>query len=526
MTVLHTRAAAATPAPPGAPPRASRLLTVAVGAALLAAVVLRFWTTSDLWLDEALTVNLARAPLAELPQLLRHDGAPPLFYLLLHLWTGAFGDGDVAARSLSGVCAAASLPMMWRVGFHIAGRRAAWVATLLLAASPFAVRFATEARMYSLVVLLVLAGFLALRACWARPTPLRFVGVAVCTGLLALTHYWAFFLLLTVAVGLGLLARAPERRRSALLSLSALGAGGIVFLPWLPAFVFQMQHTGTPWAKPANFAAIINAIGEWSGGGTQAGRALLVLLFAGAFLGVFGMPLDHRHIELDLRGRAPGNRLAFVTFGTMALAIIAGYALRSGFAGRYTSVAIVPFLLLVAVGAITIVDRRVLTAMVGLAVAFGLLASVPNITRNRTQAAEIATSLRRHAAPGDVVAYCPDQLGPAVSRLAPAGLRQVSFPALGPPTVIDWADYADRVRAANPAAFAAGVDGLAPRDASIWLVWMGGYRSLGKQCQFVIRELTKLRGQPTGAVVSKSAYFERASLLWFRAPTGGQEPPR
>ena len=80
---------------------------LAIGAAAVAVVaaslVLRFWTRSDLWLDEALTVNIASQPLHQIPSLLRRDGAPPLYYFMLHVWMGWFGHSDVATRSLSGV---------------------------------------------------------------------------------------------------------------------------------------------------------------------------------------------------------------------------------------------------------------------------------------------------------------------------------------------------------------------------------------------------------------------------------------
>ena len=37
---------------------------VAVGLVIAAGLLLRFWTRSGLWLDEALTVNIARLPAA------------------------------------------------------------------------------------------------------------------------------------------------------------------------------------------------------------------------------------------------------------------------------------------------------------------------------------------------------------------------------------------------------------------------------------------------------------------------------
>ena len=59
---------------------------VATGLAIAAGLLLRFWTRSGLWLDEALTVNIARLPLHDIPDALKHDGAPPLYYYLLHFW--------------------------------------------------------------------------------------------------------------------------------------------------------------------------------------------------------------------------------------------------------------------------------------------------------------------------------------------------------------------------------------------------------------------------------------------------------
>ena len=51
-----------------------------------------------------------------------------------------------------------------------AGQLVAWTTTLLVATSPFAVYYDTEARMYSLVILLTTLGVLAFVAVLARPT--------------------------------------------------------------------------------------------------------------------------------------------------------------------------------------------------------------------------------------------------------------------------------------------------------------------------------------------------------------------
>ena len=77
------------------PGRTRAWVVAAVAAVLAAGLVLRFLTLSHLWLDEALTVNIARLPLGRIPAALRHDGSPPLYYYLLHLWMAEIGRAHV-----------------------------------------------------------------------------------------------------------------------------------------------------------------------------------------------------------------------------------------------------------------------------------------------------------------------------------------------------------------------------------------------------------------------------------------------
>ena len=81
---------------------------LAVGVVVTAGIAARFVARSHLWLDEALTVNIAGLPLQHLAEALRHDGSPPLYYVVLHGWIRLFGTGTVAAVTASvAVCAAA-----------------------------------------------------------------------------------------------------------------------------------------------------------------------------------------------------------------------------------------------------------------------------------------------------------------------------------------------------------------------------------------------------------------------------------
>jgi len=478
----------ADPEGPAFSPVTTVVLATSVAVVLAFALALRFWTRSDLWLDEALTVNIARQPLHEIPSFLRRDGAPPLFYVLLHFWMELFGTSDYAVRSLPGLFGVVTLPLTWLAGRRVGGRKGAWAALLLLATSPFAVRYDTETRMYSLVALLTVLGFLALDRALRRPRPGNLIAVAALTGLLLYTHYWSLYLVVTVMVWLAWEAwrGRPEWRRGARASLVAGAAGCLTFLPWVPAFVYQSAHTGTPWATPANFAAMVNAIANFAGGSSDQGRALGLIFFALAGLGLFGMATDRHHIDLDVRTRPVGRPLAITIVGTLAAAIAGGFLSRSTFSPRYASVVFIPLLLLVALGLNSLLDRRIRVAVLAVAMGAGLLGSIPNITTNRTQARQVSSAIAIHGRPGDVIAYCPDQLGPAVDRLLPAGRYvQTTFPRGTGPEFVDWADYAAASKAGSPLTFDDRLKALAGRH-QIFVVWSGGYQTFGVKCEGVV----------------------------------------
>src|SRR4029450_2947555 len=145
----------------------------------------------------------------------------------------------------------------------------------VVALSPYAIRYATEARMYSLVMLLVLAGYLVLSDALVDPRPWRLAALALISGLLLLSHYWSFYLL----AGTGLVLatrwwrRPPERARTGRVML-AMAAGGLLFLPWLPGFLYQSANTGTPWGEPFRPTAIVMTTLTELGGGSHIEREL------------------------------------------------------------------------------------------------------------------------------------------------------------------------------------------------------------------------------------------------------------
>ncbi len=504
------------------PQRPIAIGAVGLAAVLAAGIVLRFWTRSPLWLDEALTVEIARLPVSSLLDALRHDGHPPLYYLLLHGWIEVFGTGDLAVRSLSGLWALGALGLVVLAGRRLGGGRVAVATLVIMATSPFALRYATEARMYAMVMALVAAAWLLVLAALDRPSWPRLAGVALVTGALLLTHYWALYLGATVA---GLLAWRVWRRRdrAAARVLAALAVGALAFLPWLGSFLYQAAHTGTPWGRPERPAGLL-AVGlsDFGGGGYGEAQLLGFALFALALGGLVGRTLDRDRLELDLRTYPVVRREACVVAGTLSLSVVAGFAANSAFASRYLAM-VFPLVVGMAGVGVALLGRRELrmALLAGLAL-LGLFGGAKNVVTERTQAQEIADAIAPALAPGDVVVFCPDQLGPSTARLLPDDVRTMSFPDgtdpddAGAARIVDWVDYTDRVDAADIGAFAAAVDDAAA-DGRVWLVWSGGYGGLGTRCEELTTELAARRPALTVAVESGAA-FEHAWLYRYDAP--------
>lgn len=463
--------------------RSARAVVAAVGAVLGLGLVLRFVATSDLWLDEALTVHIADLPLGDLRAALRRDGAPPLHYFLLGRWIGLFGTGDVAVRALSGVFAVATLVPMWFVARRMGGVRLAWIATVVLAINPFAIRYATETRMYALEMLLVTCGILAVQRAWERPSLDRLGAVAVVAALLAYTHYWTLYLLLVTALGMVVLAWRDDHRPKAVRLLGALAAAGVAFLPWLPTFLYQAEHTGTPWGAPVLPGIPLGlTVLAFAGEFTQEGWAALLVLLPLALVGVFGATSGRYEVALDVRGRPESRWYAVVGVATLVVGAGLTYLAGNAFQPRYSAVVLPFFVLLVARGISVLPGPFVFGGALAVVVVLGAVGGVRAGLESRTQAGEIAEVLDTDASPGDVVVYCPDQLGPAVHRLAPRDLDQVTYPALAAPVLVDWVDYEERLDATRPRGVAERVLERA-EGRTIWLVRAAGYRTHDGTCE-------------------------------------------
>jgi hypothetical protein len=226
------------------------------------------------------------------------DTSPPLYYLLLYVWTLAAGTTDSALRGFTVFWWAASVPLVWQLGRSLGGRRAASAAVTLFSFSPLSVFYGTEGRMYSLLWFFTLAAAsltlrLGLRG--ARPATVALWALASAGGLL--THY--FFLFVWSAFVSWLLVFPGRSRRAS--TVAAVLSVGVLIAPWyilLPESLAGWRVT-SDWLqmRPERFHpavafgklawSYVSAAGVWWGESWTKARAALnvslLLLIAAAF---------------------------------------------------------------------------------------------------------------------------------------------------------------------------------------------------------------------------------------------------
>ncbi|MEX2290007.1 MAG: glycosyltransferase family 39 protein [Mycobacteriales bacterium] len=433
--------------------------------------------SGPLWLDEVISVEIARLPLPDLYAALRQDGAPPLYYLLLKAWMTLVGTGTVAVRLLTALLVPVALLLAWRLGSRLDGRAGGRAAVIVLATLPWLMRFGSETRMYLLVVVLVLSGALALHTVRTTASRRAVLTLAALAGLLLLTHYWSLFLL--TAVGLLHLPGLVRRRGDAVRVVLALGVGGLLFLPWAPTFLFQAAHTGAPWAAPLTVAEFLRTPRYW-GGGSVTFRTLLGLLL---------VPL-----AVWAAFRQPAARLlGGVALLTLLLAWTTVFFGGGAYTGRYTAVAVPLVVVGAALGAAALPGRRLPLVALGLVAVLGISSGIPAAARTRTVAGGVVEAFRAAGGgPGDLLAYCPDQLAPPVWRLLDEQVEQVVYPSFGDPRRIDWVDYTARQQAADPRAFAQQLSERAGHRP-VFVLAAPHYRTFEGQCEALLFSLGVLR---------------------------------
>lgn len=320
---------------------------------MLLAAALRFAEigSRSLWFDEAFSARIANRPLIEVIAFsMGGEPHPPLYYLVLSVWMGAFGTGEAALRSLGAVASILTVGGIWWLGRRLAGPFVGALSAFLTAVAPLHVSAAQEARMYPLLGLLMVASwaFLLVAAEGRRWAWAAYIAATV---LALYTHYFAVLMLAGQAIFV--LAAVPQIRQRWLTSQLLIL---ICYMPWL-SVLMQTLFSGLGWPffrPPLSLHTLTTLFGLLSFGGN-------ILGFDGYFGGATAPVVVQAVIlipflVLALAGalylrRTPRSLWLVVGYFVVPLGVALGFSLRYNvFYPRYFSFLVPPFALLMACG--------------------------------------------------------------------------------------------------------------------------------------------------------------------------------
>lgn len=264
------------------------------GAATVIGTVLSLFLIGhkSFWLDEGTSVALSQDCSTMWHQLLNRESNMWLYYLLLHFWL-RLGDSETFIRGLSAFFAVATIPVLYALGRRLFGSRAGAISALLLAVNPYMIRYAQEARGYSMVVCFVtLSSYFFVLAVERRS--MRFwIAYGVCVALGFYTHFFA-----ALVCGAQLLSLLALGRKN----IPWHGAGisiAVMALLSLPMVLFQPFRNQVDWASPPSLSLIIDVYRVFTGS-----RRLLLLYFLFCLWAVLlSVPAPKSHTYPPLRWR-------------------------------------------------------------------------------------------------------------------------------------------------------------------------------------------------------------------------------
>jgi mannosyltransferase len=477
---------------------------------LLGLLAVSFYLRTDslgesLWMDEGLSIGIASQPLFDIPSTLRVDGSPPLYYMLLSVWMDAFGEGPAETQGLSVAIALLTVPAGLWAGWSLFGRRAGLICAGLCAVNPFLTGYAQETRMYALMLLLSLvaaAAFLHVFAFGRR----RYLPLfSVLLALMLYTHNWGLFLAAGLACALVPCWYVSEVRSSFWKdALLGFGFAGLLYLPWVPTLLHQVQHTGAPWLNPPNFGAPVQISKNLLGGGTP--TVALVLAGGSGIAAVIARRVEDRERTAVLAA-------AITVLATLVVAWTVSQV-SPAWTTRYLGVLLGPMLLIAALG----LARAGTLGAIALVIILGIWA-LPHAygLENKSNAADLRNAVVSDLNEGDLVVSMQPEQGPLLAYhledLGNAPDLNFASPlgAVENDRVMDWTDGYDRMKAATPAKNLAPLLANLPPGGQVLFVYPVTARSDDWDAPWT--ELVRRRGAQWGAALAANGEFEMVKAV-------------
>ena len=430
------------------------------------AFALRAWHLGarSLWLDEGVSIGLARMSWHEFARALyTREANMSLYYLLLRGWA-RLGDSEFFLRLPSVICGTAAVVIFTIFVARLLGQKVAFITGLLLSVSVLHIRYTRELRSYGVLILLLALSWLVYERAVKKGDSRSLLLWALVSAAAIYAHFFAS--LIIAAQLLCLLFAGLSRERL----VRFIGAAVLISIIALPLLFFVVYTKANPlsWVAPLNASGLYWFFAEFANGGVAQVTFALLLFTASTWLLLRSRKEERWALSIAVLGTA------------LPIVLVALISLRQpAFLSRYLIVALPNFLLAIAIPIARLPRTTSAIVLVGIVVlGFPMLRdfySEPawNDFRDAT------TYVSQHAKPGDVMLVWEPLARPAVDYYA---RRSREFPAVlfpGNPGELTAADLdarpavadIDRISEAYPRVWVLYASSAEPEHYNVWLTF-------------------------------------------------------
>lgn len=357
---------------------------IVIGMIFLICSVIRL--DAPVWSDESYSAYLVKGDFGDIMQMAALDVHPPLFYIVLKMWSSVFGTTEIAMRFMSVFFGLIAIIFTYQLLKRLFKFRIAAVGTFFMAISPMFIRYSQEIRMYTMVTAIVLMAtyFLSLAIDNIRKQNggkyWIIYGVLVAVGMW--THYFTIFIWITqliiVMKKLGGKKKLLKNKKNLKKFGLAYGVPIVLFIPWVPTMIGQIVNVEGNgfWVQDISLATPINFVSKmlFYQDASEVNPWLTVLGILTLCVIFYGIREVFRLVNVKDKSYLKTTVLMF-SVPIIGLMVCSLPPFRSMFVDRYVLYSIVLIWIFVGVVAGLIKDQKmkqILIALVVLSAGFGI----------------------------------------------------------------------------------------------------------------------------------------------------------
>jgi len=209
----------------------------------------------SLWLDEAISANIAKLPIGEIVKSFSiGDFHPPLYYWFLDLWTKIGGSNVIWLRLSSILFSLVTIYFVYLIGNKIKNKKIGILAALFLAVNPLFIYYSQELRMYSMVTMWLIIGFYFFIKIKNKKYKIK--DLIIFNLMMALsfgTFYGSIFLIASFAIYFLI------KKEWKLFFLTNVGTG-LVILVLTPLLLIQIKNSRIMLVQVTNWALVLGKV--------------------------------------------------------------------------------------------------------------------------------------------------------------------------------------------------------------------------------------------------------------------------